>query len=30
VTEVAGGTLLRFPTAERDPIDTIIVLERAQ
>jgi alpha-L-fucosidase len=30
VRETEGGTLLRFPKAERDPIDTIVVLEQAQ
>ena len=28
--ESAGGTLLRFPSSERDPIDTIVVLELAK
>jgi alpha-L-fucosidase len=30
VKEIPGGTLLRFPTADRDPVDTIVVLEKAQ
>ena len=30
VSEIQGSTLLRFPDAQRDPIDTIVVLERAQ
>ena len=30
VRAVSGGTLLRFPTPERDPVDTIVVLEEAQ
>jgi alpha-L-fucosidase len=30
VREAAGGTLLRFPVPERDPVDTIVVLEQAQ
>jgi len=30
VRETEGGTLLRFPKAERDPVDTIVVLEQAQ
>jgi alpha-L-fucosidase len=30
IKEVAGGALLRFPSADRDPIDTIIALEKAQ
>jgi alpha-L-fucosidase len=30
VKEIPGGTLLRFPMTDRDPVDTIVVLERAQ
>jgi alpha-L-fucosidase len=30
VKEIPGGTLLRFPTTDRDPVDTIVVLEKAQ
>jgi alpha-L-fucosidase len=30
IRPAAGGTLLRFPTAERDPVDTIIVLEQGK
>ena len=28
--DVPGGSLLRFPPGDRDPVDTIVVLERAQ
>jgi alpha-L-fucosidase len=27
---VAGGTLLRFPDSQRDPVDTIIAMDKAQ
>jgi alpha-L-fucosidase len=30
ISNAAGATLLRFPTADRDPIDTIVVLERGR
>lgn len=30
VSESAGATLLRFPSAQRDPADTIVVLETGQ
>jgi alpha-L-fucosidase len=30
IKEIPGGTLLRFPLTDRDPVDTIVVLERAQ
>jgi alpha-L-fucosidase len=30
IRQVEGATLLRFPDAERDPVDTIVLLEPAQ